>query len=160
MDQKAWARLFDPGSWQHAILRAPWAFSGLALIVALAAIATAAGLGAFASSRLPQSMQILGYAGHLGEWELTATLSRHDPGAVADLAGPMKMKHVGMCSKDGPDEKTGAMQIRLSRWSSRFNVKMMIDGIECTHSGDLSDAYIGTMVCPDRKAVPLTLWTK
>ncbi len=117
-------------------------------------------IGAFATSIPPQSVQINGYAGYLGEWELTATLSRNAPGTVHDLSGPMRMKHVGMCSKDGPEEKTGEMQLRLSRLSSNVDVRLMFDGIECTHRGNMSDAYIGTMVCPDRRAVPLTLWIK
>jgi hypothetical protein len=159
MGEKAWARSAGARGWHHAILRGPRAIVGLALFI-VAAVALAAGLGAFATARIPQSMQIVGYAGHLGEWELTATLARSDQRAVSDLAGPMKMKHVGFCSQDGPEEKTGAMQIRLSRLSSSVEVKLLIDGVECSHSGDLSDAYIGTLVCPDRKAVPLTLWIK
>ncbi len=160
MGEKTWARSSGAGFWHRAVLREPRAVAGLALIITVAAIAIAAGLGAIATSRIPQSMQIVGYAGHLGEWELTAVVSRNDPRAASDLAGAMKMKHVGFCSSDGPEEKTGAMQVRLSRLSSSVEVKLQLDGVECTHSGDLSDAYIGTLVCPGRKAVPLTLWIK
>ena len=120
----------------------------------------AAGLNEVATSRIPQSMQLVGYVGHLGEWELTAVVSRNAPRGASDLARAMKMKHVGFCSSDGPEEKSGAMQVRLSRLSSRVEVKLRFDGVECTHSGDLYDAYIGTLVCPGRRAVPLTLWIK
>lgn len=133
--------------------------AGLALSIALGAIALA-GWGALGFSRVPDSMHIVGYAGHLGEWELTATLGRNGARGDHDLSGPMNMKHVGFCSKDGAEQKTGAMQVLVSRLSSTVDVKLMFDGVACRHSGDLSGAYIGTMVCPDRKPVPLALWVK
>ena len=37
---------------------------------------------------------------------------------------------------------------------------LLVDGVECTYSGRLSDSYTGTMNCPDRRAVPLRLWLK
>ncbi|MEQ1719004.1 MAG: hypothetical protein ABL907_23970 [Hyphomicrobium sp.] len=160
MAAKSWARSSAASFWQRVILREPRAAAGLALIVTVAAILVVAGVGAVATVRIPQSMRIEGYAGHLGEWELTAVVSKNDSRAASDLAGAMKMKHVGYCSSDGPEVKTGAMQVRMSRLSSSVEVKLQIDGIECTHSGDLSDAYIGTLVCPGRKAVPLTLWIR
>jgi hypothetical protein len=159
MSKKAWVRAAGADFWQRLIVRKWSAVGGLALFIA-AAVALAAGVGAFAPSRIPESLQIVGYAGHLGEWELTAALSKHDARAASGLAGPLKMKHVGFCSKDGPEEKSGAMQVRLSRLSSSVEVKLLIDGVECSHSGDLSNAYMGSMVCPDRKPVPLTLWIR
>jgi hypothetical protein len=153
MGDKALAHPSDASFWQRAVLREPRVVAGLALFITVAAIAIAAGLGAVATSRIPQSMQIVGYAGHLGEWELTAAVSRSDPRAAFDLAGVMKMNHVGFCSSDGPEVKTAAL-------SSGVEVKLQLDGVECTHSGDLSDTYIGTLVCPGRKAVPLSLWVK
>ena len=160
MSEKASARSSAASFWQRVVLREPKVIAGLALIFTVAVIAITAGLGALATYRIPQSMQLVGYAGHLGEWELTAVVSRNAPRGTSDLAGAMKMKHVGFCSSDGPEVKTGAMQVRLSRLSSSVEVKLQFDGVECSHSGDLSDAYIGTLVCADRKAVPQTLWIK
>jgi hypothetical protein len=159
MDAKAWVQ-FARRNGHRVIALQPRAIAGIGLIIVVAASAITAALGAFAMSRVPNSIEIAGYAGHLGEWELTGVLSRNDQSAMSDLAGPLKLKHVGFCSKDGPEEKAGAIQVRLSRLSSGAEVKLLIDGIECTHRGDLSNAYIGTMVCPGRKAVPLTLWIK
>jgi hypothetical protein len=117
-------------------------------------------LGAFATSTVPQSLQINGYAGHLGEWELTATLSKDVPARMREHSGPLTMKHIGLCSQDGPEEKTGEMRLRLSLLSSGVEARLSIEGVECTYSGTMSDSYTGLMVCPDRRAVPLTLWIK
>jgi hypothetical protein len=70
------------------------------------------------------------------------------------------MKHVGICTQDGPEEKTGEIRIQLSGSSSRLNATLSVAGVECTYSGRLSDFYTGMMNCPDRQAVPLILWIK
>ena len=70
------------------------------------------------------------------------------------------MKHVGMCTQDGPEEKTGEMRFQISASSSQLNATLLVAGVECTYSGRLSDSYSGTMACPDREAVPLKLWVK
>ena len=117
-------------------------------------------LSAFEILMVPQSLQINGYAGHLGEWELTATLSKKAPARTRELSGALNMKHIGLCNQDGPEEKAGEMRLRQSLFSARIEASLLIDGVECIYSGIMSDAYTGMMVCPDRRAVPLTLWAK
>jgi hypothetical protein len=48
----------------------------------------------------------------------------------------------------------------MSASSSRLDATLLVAGVECTYSGRLSDAYTGTMTCPDREAVPLKLWVR
>ncbi len=116
------------------------------------------GVGAFAPAVVPQSLQITGYSGHLGEWELTATLTK--TASARELSGPLTMKHTGWCGANGPEEKSGEMQLTLARLSNRVDAKMVLDGTACSYSGSLSDTYTGTMVCPDKRPVPLMLWLK
>ena len=115
-------------------------------------------LGALATPARAQSLQVIGYAGVLGEWELTATVTEKASRRTKEFSGPLTMKHVGVCTPDGPEEKTGEMRFQIS--SSRLNATLSIAGVECTYSGRLSDSYTGTMNCPDRQAVPLKLWVK
>jgi hypothetical protein len=68
------------------------------------------------------------------------------------------MRHVGLCTQDGPEEKTGEMRFRIL--SSQLNATFSVAGVECTYSGRLSDSYTGTMDCPDGQAIPLKLWVK
>jgi hypothetical protein len=117
-------------------------------------------LGVLATpARAAQPLQIVGYSGYLGEWELTATVTE-TPGSTAEYLGPLTMKHVGICTQDGPEEKTGALRFQISASSSRLNATISVAGVECTYSGQLSDSYAGTMNCPGRQGVPLKLWVK
>ena len=91
---------------------------------------------------------------------MTATVTETAPGSSKEYSGPLTMKHVGLCTQDGPEEKTGEMRFQISTSSSRLNATLSVAGVECTYSGRLSDSYTGMMNCPDRQAVPLKLWVK
>jgi hypothetical protein len=117
-------------------------------------------LNALATPAVAQSLQVIGYSGYLGEWELTATVTEAATGHIKEYSGPLTMKHVGVCTQDGPEEKTGEMRFQISASSSQLNATVSIAGVECTYNGQLSDSYAGTMNCPDRQAVPLKLWVK
>ena len=115
-------------------------------------------LGALATPAQAQSRQVIGYAGVLGEWELTATVTENSSRRSKEFSGPLTMKHTGVCTQDGPEEKTGELRFQLS--SSRLTATLLVAGVACTYSGKLSDSYSGMMTCPDRSAVPLRLWVK
>jgi hypothetical protein len=115
-------------------------------------------LGILATPASAQSLQVVGYSGYLGEWELTATLTATASGHIREYSGPLTMTHVGVCTQDGPDEKTGEMRVQIS--SSKLNATLSVAGAECTYTGRLSDSYTGMMHCPDRQAVPLKLWVR
>ena len=117
-------------------------------------------LGALATPAQAQSLQVLGYAGILGEWELTANVTGRVASGLKQFSGPLTMKHVGVCTQDGPEEKTGELRFQISGSSTRLKATLLVDGVECTYSGRLSHSYTGIMSCPDRSAVPLTLWVK
>ncbi len=116
-------------------------------------------LGALVAPAYAQSLEVIGYSGYLGEWELTATVTEMAPGQKG-YSGPLMMKHVGLCTQDGPEQKTGEMHLQISASLSRLDATLLVAGVECSYSGRLSDSYTGTMTCPDREAVPLKLWVK
>jgi hypothetical protein len=128
----------------------PWA---RALLVPIA-------LGTLALPAHAGSLEIVGYSGWLGEWELTATVTEEAGGQTKRYFGPMTMKHVGICTQDGPEEKTGVMHLEIPAAPSRLEATLSIGGVDCGYSGQLSDVYSGTMTCPDREPVPLKLWIK
>ena len=115
-------------------------------------------LGALATPAGAESLEVLGYAGVLGEWELTASVTANDN--TRAYSGPLTMTHVGICTVDGPEEKKGEITFRLSESSSRIQATLLVDGTECSYSARLSDFYTGAMNCPNRPAVPLKLWVK
>jgi hypothetical protein len=103
------------------------------------------------------SLQIVGYSGVLGEWELTATVSDDGPITPKKYSGPFSMKHVGLCTQDGPEEKSGEIRVQMLP-PSRVEATLRVDGVECGYQGVLADFYSGTMNCSGREAVPLKLW--
>jgi hypothetical protein len=119
------------------------------LSIALAAVAAPAGA---------QPLQVSGNAGFLGEWELTGTMTAKQSGRTGQYAGPLTMKHVGLCTHDGAEEKTGEMQLQIS--ASRVNATFTVAGVACSYRGQLSDAYTGTMNCANQEPVPLKLSVK
>jgi hypothetical protein len=104
-----------------------------------------------------EPLELFGYAGVMGEWELTASVT--ESGGTKDLVGPMTMTHVGICTVDRPEEKKGEIRLQISHPASRISAKLLFDGVECTYSGRLSDFYSGTMDCP-AASVPLKIWLK
>ena len=116
--------------------------------------------GALAGPAQAKSLQLVGYAGVLGEWELTATVTENASRRTKDFSGPLTMTHVGLCTQDGPEKKTGQIRLQLSSSPSRLNASILVAGVVCSYSGRLSDFYTGMMTCPDREAVPLKLWVK
>jgi hypothetical protein len=117
-------------------------------------------LSALATPGRAQLLEVTGYAGYLGEWELTATVTESVANGTKEFSGPLSMKHVGLCSQDGPEEKTGEIRLRLFGSSSQMKATLLVEGVECTYSGKLSDFYKGLMNCPGGRAAPLTLWVK
>lgn len=132
----------------------------IAAVVVLPAVALAIA-AAFTYLRFPgdpDSLDITGYTGRLGEWEVTAAVVR--TGAGDELIGPMTMKHVGICTQEGPQEKAGELRLRLSSFTPQVVAALVVDGVECAYRGPLSEAHLGELVCPDRRPVPITLWTR
>ena len=116
--------------------------------------------GALTAPAQAKSLQLVGYAGVLGEWELTASVTENARGWTEEFSGPFSMKHVGICTQDGPEEKTGEIRFRISAPSSRLDATLLVEGVACSYSAGPSDPYSGMMACPDREAVPLKLWLK
>jgi hypothetical protein len=117
-------------------------------------------LGALSAPAWAEPRQILGYAGVLGEWELTATVNEKPLRWGKEFSGPLLMKHVGICTQDGPEERTGEIRLQISANSSQLDAKLLVEGIECTYSARSSDPYSGMMACPDRETIPLKFWLK
>ena len=115
---------------------------------------------ALAGAAQAKSLQLVGYAGVLGEWELSATVTENPRLLGSEFSGPLSMTHVGICTQDGPEQRSGEIRLQISALSSRLDATLLVEGIECTYSAARSDPYSGMMACPDAKPVPLKLWLK
>jgi hypothetical protein len=117
-------------------------------------------VGALQIPAQAEPRQLLGYAGVLGEWELTATVDEKSRLLGKEFSGPLSMKHVGICTQDGPEERRGEIRVQISALSSQLDAKLLVEGIECTYSAHSANPYSGMMACPDREAIPLKLWLR
>jgi hypothetical protein len=106
------------------------------------------------------AMELLGQAGVLGEWELTGNLTEGGSGPSKEFSGPLKMKHVGSCTPNGPEEKVGEISLQLASRSESLTAKLMLDGVPCTYSARKTHAYEGWMSCAGLTPVPLMLWLR
>jgi hypothetical protein len=115
-------------------------------------------LGTLAGPAVAEPREVFGYGGELGEWELSAAVTEKASPHSREVSGPLTMTHVGICTQDGPEQKTGEIRLRLS--GVRLSATLQLAGVTCTYNGQLSDFYSGTMICPGRPGVPLKLWVK
>ncbi|HYZ64773.1 MAG TPA: hypothetical protein VE650_20145 [Acetobacteraceae bacterium] len=98
------------------------------------------------------SLEVSGQTGLLGEWALAATLTGPEAGAYA---GPLTLTHVGMCSVDGPEEKTGRMTLRTPG-SGRMSGTVVMDGVSCSFEAPAGSGD-GVLRCPGRRSEPIVL---
>jgi hypothetical protein len=133
--------------------------SGLSALTARALTALAA-LSAFAAPAGAEPVRVFGYGGLLGEWELTADVTENTSARARELHGAVTLTHVGLCTQDGPEQRKGEIRIEMIGSGSRLTATMLFDGAACSYAATLSDTYKGTMTCPERPAMPLTLWVR
>jgi hypothetical protein len=119
-------------------------------------------LGTAAGSAQSRSLEIVGTAGYLSEWELSGALTERISAGGIEFFGPLAWKHVGLCSVNGPQEKYGEIKFQLSSSGSpsRINAMLSLGGAQCSYSGDFFGSSTGHMDCSDAKGVPLSISIK
>jgi len=96
-----------------------------------------------------------GQAGYLQEWELKASLARTVSGGKVEYSGPMTLTHVGLCSVNGPEEKSGQMQVTVSRSTAAIEGTLAMDGDSCRIVASRSQSYSGLLSCRNAGGVPI-----
>jgi hypothetical protein len=109
-----------------------------------------------------RSLQVIGTAGYLSEWEINGSVTEKGPPGSNEFSGALVWKHVGLCSANGPEEKSGEIkfQIAKSSSSSRIQAAITLNGAQCTYNGEFSSGSSGHMDCTDAKGVPLSISIK
>ena len=108
------------------------------------------------------TLQIVGTAGYLSEWEVKASAESDGADAAGEHQGTITWKHVGLCTVNGPVEKSGNIRFRISGWGpfTRIDATMSFEHSLCSYSGSFSGRTNGTMDCSDAKGIPLSLTIK
>jgi hypothetical protein len=77
-----------------------------------------------------------------------------------EFSGPLTVRHVGLCTHDGPKETVGEIRFELAKSSSSITATLDFDGSKCAYKGVLSESSQGFMDCGRQGSLPLRLWTK
>jgi hypothetical protein len=114
-----------------------------------------------------QPLTVSGTAGYLSEWQLSGNVT--ETPSEGEFTGPLAMRHIGLCSRDGPEEKVTEIKLRMTGSKPRSQIPVpwsqvqatfIMDGATCTLSGRFSGTYTGFMDCAGAKGVPVTLSVK
>jgi hypothetical protein len=109
-----------------------------------------------------RSLQIAGTAGYLAEWALSGVITE-TAGNSSEFFGPLVVKHVGLCSMNGEQEKPGTIRFNLSSAgaSSLMHATLSLGNASCTYTGAFTDqSTSGAMDCSDAQGVPLSISVK
>lgn len=102
-----------------------------------------------------QSYSAEGQVGYLGEWEMKASLARTATRAGADYSGPVTLRHVGLCSANGVEEKSGTLELKLSARSSGLEGTLAMADDNCHVVVSAAQGYSGLLNCRDGQGVPI-----
>lgn len=122
--------------------------------LALASFISFAGAAAHA-----QLLEVNGKFGYLGEYELSATVNAQSLGGRQEFSGPMIVRHVGLCTHNGPNESQGEITLQFNNAKSRVEATLAFDGQRCRYNGRMSEKDVGELFCSDT-AIPVSLWFK
>jgi hypothetical protein len=107
-----------------------------------------------------EPLQIYGTTGYASEYELRGSVSEQELNGKKEFSGPLTVRHVGLCTRDGPTETVGEFRFELAKSSSLITATLDFDGSKCTYKGIFSESYHGFMDCGREGSVPLRLWIK
>jgi len=113
--------------------------------------------GVIASAAEGRDLQISGTTGYLSEWRFEVVLAKN--ASDDEFTGPLRWKHVGLCSANGAEEKSGEINVHIRHMGplSRVKATVSFEKLKCTYSGSFSPTVKGFMTCSDRTSLPLTL---
>ena len=99
-----------------------------------------------------RSLRIHGVTGYLSEYDLTASVSSDASEGLEELSGPLTIKHVGLCTHDGPNEMLSELNLEFVDASAPVTATFNFDGHECSYRGYLSETHVGVLTCKARIA--------
>jgi hypothetical protein len=124
----------------------------IALSARLSAVLVCAG----ATAAFGQSYSVEGQVGYLQEWEMKASRTKTMTSTGVDYDGPVTLRHVGLCSANGVEEKSGVVQLKVSRRNSAIEGTLVIKDDSCRIVVSASKSYSGLLNCRDGQGVPIS----
>ena len=109
-----------------------------------------------ASAALAQSYSASGQVGYLQEWELKASLGKTVTGGKVEYSGPLTLRHVGLCSVNGVEEKSGTLRLMVSRGNAGIEGTLAMVDDSCRIVASQSHPYSGLLSCRNAQGVPIS----
>jgi hypothetical protein len=120
------------------------------------ALISAIWIGAGAGSVMAQSYSVSGQVGYLQEWEIKANLAKTITGSGVNYDGPVTLRHVGLCSVNGVEEKSGVVRLTVSRRASSVEGTLSLKDDICRIAASASKPHSGLLNCRDGQGVPIS----
>jgi hypothetical protein len=120
------------------------------------ALISAIWIGAGAGSVMAQSYSVSGQVGYLQEWEMKANLAKTITGSGVNYDGPVTLRHVGLCSVNGVEEKSGVVRLTVSRRASSVEGTLSLKDDICRIAASASKPHSGLLNCRDGQGVPIS----
>ncbi|GLR83554.1 hypothetical protein [Bradyrhizobium iriomotense] len=111
------------------------------------------GLTAATPTAWAQSYPASGKIGYLQEWEIAGSLAKAAT-RPADYSGTVTLRHIGLCSVNGVEQKQARMQLRVS--SGRLEGTLIMDDDECRVVASGSSGS-GLLTCHSGQDIPINL---
>jgi len=108
-----------------------------------------------ANAASAQSYSAKGQVGYLQEWEMTGSLAKTATHFSTDYAGPVTLRHVGLCSINGVEEKSGTLEVKVSSWSSKVEGTLVMPDDDCHVVASASQGYSGLLSCRTGQGIPI-----
>lgn len=119
----------------------------VAWVIATSMIVAWAGAEPYAAS---------GQVGYLQEWELKASLARTVSGGKIEYSGAVTLRHVGLCSVNGVEEKSGKLRLTMSRAPGAAEGTLAMEGDSCRITATQAPSYSGLLTCRNGQGVPIS----
>ena len=119
------------------------------------ALVSAIWICAGAPVALAQTYSAGGQVGYLQEWEIKASLAKTVTSNGQNFQGPATLRHVGICSVNGVEEKSGVLRLKVSR--SGVEGTLAMEGDSCRIVAAAARSYSGLMSCHEGQSVPINL---
>jgi hypothetical protein len=108
-----------------------------------------------APAALAQSYSASGQVGYLSEWEMKASLARTVTGSGEDYSGPVTLRHVGLCSVNGVEEKSGTVRLTISPRNAGVEGTLAMKDDSCRIVASASRGFSGLLSCRDGQGIPI-----
>jgi hypothetical protein len=108
-----------------------------------------------ASPALAQSYSAKGQVGYLQEWEMKGDLAKAATHFSTNYIGPVMLRHVGLCSINGAEEKSGTLEVKVSSWTSKVEGTLALPDDECHIVASASQGYSGLLSCRNGQGIPI-----